>query len=290
MPDILTAIADIVHHRAFMLPSAPPAHTAANSSGTPFEMYFKDRLVGLVPGNDPVRVETYRRYLIYQGGANNPPDAMFRGGDEGDAFEFKKFESGPFGDMPLNSSWPKDRLTTSSYGLASACRSCEEWTERDFFYVCGGVPSKTSCLAWIWICDARLMAARNDTYRSLHAAIQSGIASISDVEFAPTVELGKVRNCDRTGRTALRIRGMWSLKKPGEMFRDIQGVKHTDAQNLHALIREEKWKRFPQPSIDRIEELRTTPGFTQTTVKVPDPNTPGAMIPAVLIRYEKVGA
>jgi hypothetical protein len=252
-----------------------------------FERYFKDRLAGLQPGDDLNREQSYKRHLVYQGAPNNPPDAMYAGGDGGDAFEFKKFEGGPIRDIPLNSSWPKDRLTNDSYGLTDDCRDCEPWTTRDLFYVCGGVPAGSTMLSWIWICDAKLMAAESEIYANLHRAIQSGIAAIPGVRFAPTVELGKVRELDPAKTTHLRIRGMWTIGTPGKIFRNLSGVKESDSPTLHALLRTEKWNALPAASRARIESFDGTNGFSRTAVSAPDPNRQGGTIPAILIRYEK---
>jgi hypothetical protein len=288
MPDVLTAIADIVSHQAFTLPTSGPGHTSINQSGIAFETFCKDRLVGLEPGADDKREKLYKRYLIYQGANNNPPDAMYCGGDGGDAFEFKKRGGKPTGDIPLNSSWPKDRLTQRSYGITASCRECESWTERDLFYICGGVPANTTRIAWIWICDARLMAAEDKRYRAIYNTIRSGVRDIPDIQCADTKELGKVKKCDPAGYTRLRVRGMWAIDQPGKLFKDLPGVRSSTRPTLHALIRLKKWNALSSHSRSRIDALAKKDGFLKSKVEVPDPNNPRATIPAVLIRYEKV--
>jgi hypothetical protein len=285
MPDVLTAIADIIEYRVFTLPHAGAGHTNVNGPGMSFEMYCKDRLVGLEPGDDVNREQMYRQYLAYQGAANNPPDAMYRGGDDGDAFEFKKSEGSPLGDISLNSSWPKDRLTVGSHGILEDCRDCESWTERNLFYVCGGVPQGTSRVAWIWICDARLMAAEAAVYERLREGIRQGIIGIPGVQFAETTELGKVKHVDPGASTSLRIRGMWSIAKPGKLFADLPGVCHSRNANLHALIRRERWLSYPAASRNRLERMRGSGGTTIGEVTVPNPNG-GAPIPSMLVRFE----
>jgi hypothetical protein len=214
---------------------------------------------------------------------------MYRGGDNGDAFEFKKSEGSPLGDMSLNSSWPKDRLTVRSHGILEDCRNCEPWTERNLFYICGGVPQGTSRVAWIWICDARLVAAEEAVYERLREGIRRGIIGIPGVQFAETSELGKVKRVDPGASTSLRIRGMWSIAKPGKLFKDLSGVSHSSAPHLHALIRLERWLSLPAESRSRLERMNGSGGTTVSEVAVPNPNG-GAPIASVLVRFEVTSA
>jgi len=288
MPDVLTAIADIVHHRAFVLPNADPGHTRVNTVGGAFETYCKDRLAGLEPGNDVARMALYESTFSYQGGANNPPDAMYRGGNEGDAFEFKKFSGTASRDIPLNSSPPKDCLRADSYGLAQESIDCEPWTQRDLFFICGGVPAQSTMLNWIWIADAHLMAAKQECYHDLHAKLQRSISEIHGLSFSPTRELGRVNELDPRKATHLRIRAMWTIQAPGKLFEDVAGVVHGDAPVLHAILTKAKWDSMPADSRARVETLRSTPGFTLKDVLVPSPNNPQDQIQSILIRYEKI--
>lgn len=285
MPDVLTAIADIIKYRVFTLPHAGAGHTNVNGPGMSFEMYCKDRLVGLEPGDDVKRESMYRRHLAYQGAKNHPPDAMYRGGNDGDAFEFKKREGHAASDIPLNSSWPKDRLTVDSHGVLDDCRKCESWSERNLFYVCGGVPKGTSRLKWIWLCDARLMSAEAAVYERLREHLRTGIAGIRATRFADTKELGRVTNIDPRNSTSLRMRGMWNIAGPGKMFKDVPGVSMGGGPNLHALIRRERWLSYPAASRSRLERMRGSGGTTIGEVRVPNPNG-GAPIPSMLVRFE----
>ena len=288
MPNVLTAIADIINHKAFVLPTADSGHTRVNTTGVAFETYCKDRLAGLEPGNDVARTALYETTFSYQGGANNPPDAMYRGGNMGDAFEFKKVGGNSVGNIPLNSSPPKDCLRIDSYGLEKESISCEPWTRRDLFYICGGVPKKATKLNWIWIADAYLMAAKQDLYHDLYAKLQHDISKIDWASFSPTKELGRVNTLDPRKVTHLRIRAMWNIQAPGKLFKDLPGVRSCDAPVLHAILTKAKWESMPSDSRAQVEALKSTPGFSLTNVLVPSPNIPQDKIQSILIRYEKI--
>ena len=290
MPDVLTAIADIVNHKAFVLPashSSASEKNRVNSSGEAFENYCKDRLSGVEPGDDLIRDERYKASLAYQGGANNPPDAMYRGGDAGDAFEFKKLGGGPSCEIHLNSSPPKDCLKVTSYGLAQECLECESWVRRDLFLICGGVKKASTKIDWLWIADARLMATSQEYYHTLHEKVRQGICAIGELSTSITKELGRINQVDPLNVSHLRIRAMWSIQSPGRLFAKVPGVCHGEKSVLHAILPTDKWDSMPRESQSRVEQLRSTPGFSMSDVLIENPNSPAERIPSRLIRYEK---
>ena len=286
LPDVLTAIADIIEYRNFDLPQEVEGENRIVQRGVAFETYCKDRLVGLPRDADSAaRASSYKRYLIYQGLSSHPPDAMYR--LQGDAFEFKKRGGLPSYVMPLNSSFPKSVLSSSSSMLSKECRECEPWNERALFYVNGGINKGSKTIDWIWIADASLMAAPSHHYEKVAKAVRDGISKIPRVKFSATKELGRANNVDPLGVSSLRIRGMWSLDAPGKFFSSITGVSHSkEAPTLHAIMRESKWNAFEHSSRNRIVGLNGTTGFSFSKVAVTDPGADDESIEAILIRYQ----
>ena len=92
--------------------------------GVALEIYVKNSFCG-VPDKLTGDIDAlHDKVFPYKGNLNHPPDAMLRGGDNGDAIEIKKLE-GDAGTIALNSSYPKARLYSDSTLLTKACKECE---------------------------------------------------------------------------------------------------------------------------------------------------------------------
>ena len=293
MPDLLTAMAEIVEAELFNLPEVNVGKgNRAVSIGESFEIYCKDRLVGLKHGATLAEREVaYDRYLSYKGNSKNPPDAMYKGGNSGDAFEFKKRNKSHTESIQLNSSSPKARLSSSSHMITADCRECElpvKWTERDLIYVFGGISgAKSSALDWIWFVDASLMSAPNESYEDLFHSVRSKVAEVSSLSTSDTKELGRFNEVDLLRATSLRIRAMWILDGPGKFFERIPGVfKESPGRVLYGIMRKAKWERFAESSRKRVLDLKGTTGFSFSEVEAPDPGIAGKSLDAILIRFE----
>jgi hypothetical protein len=176
MSDVLLGLAHLIKHSNFQLPSNQGSVGSNSlSTGERFELYCKDWLSLLPPGNIHNRSSHYDKEFCYQGSANNPPDVMFKGGDQGDAFEFKKSESAQNknegkGKIQLNSSYPKDMLRVTSPGLLKACIDCEKWKLRNFYYVLGNIQKRSDRLTSLWIVDGRFVSAKPQAYINIFSA------------------------------------------------------------------------------------------------------------------------
>ena len=291
MSDLLLGLAHIVKHSNFQLPSTRGVD-GSNSAplGKPFEVYCKDWLSLLPPGNINARQEFYDREFIYQGAANNPPDVMFRGGDKGDAFEFKKTES-LSGALLLNSSYPKNFLLRTSPGLLDDCKGCEHWLKRSFYYVIGRLKEKDMRVSSLWVVDGRFIAADQEVYSNVFAGLQNAVDTFvheKELRKISSVELGRVRKIDPLDKSVLRVRSMWELETPHKTFKDLNGVKFDETKaTLHALILKERWNAYPTSSKDAINSLIDREGFSITNVNsMKDPSDPMKNLEGILIRYE----
>ncbi len=104
------------------------------------------------------------------------------------------------------------------------------------------------------------------------------------LEKGETVELGKVRKVDPLGITELRIRGMWSIENPLNVFEDLCKLEDGNKLNLFALMRKEKYLSFPK---EDIKELEANKNISVKDVKVRDPNNPAKLIESKLITYRQ---
>ena len=84
--------------------------------------------------------------MSYLGNSNNPPDFII---SRGPAVEVKKIENLSFGDIALNSSYPKSTIRSESTLIAKGCRDCETWTERDIIYAVGHTTDHTLKSLWL---------------------------------------------------------------------------------------------------------------------------------------------
>jgi hypothetical protein len=289
MPDMLTAIADIIQGELFDLPKViAEKGNRQTSKGELFEIYCKDRLVGLRRGaSQTERAHDHDHYLVYPGSEGNPPDAMYWGGNSGDAFEFKQSQGGHTAAVQLNSSSPKAQLRHSSHMLTQRCRDCEPWTERDLIYVFGGIPAKKKEIKWIWFVDASLMAAQSKHYDDVYHSVRSKLSEVPKLNTSDTTELGRFNQVDPLGATSLRIRAMWFMDGPGKFFERIPGVlKASRGRVLYGIMRKAKWERFAESSRKRVLDLKGTTGFSFSEVEAPDPGIAGKSLDAILIRFE----
>ena len=284
-PNLLDAIRQIVHGRIHRLPSVTESSGNPLPAGNELEAYVKDRLAGIPDGDYRGRAERYEEIFSWQGSANNPPDIMYRGGDAGDAFEVKKIGGGRNSSIHLNSSPPKDRLLVTNPRLKRQCRECEIWSQRDFFYVIGCVEAGSESISWLWFVDARLAMPGPDVFDLEFSKLKKSIGTTPGFNLiTDTKEIGRLVDVCNVPGVNLRIRGMWSMPSPWVQFANLPGVRSSDSFCVHALIRKDKWHRYPELSRHQLENISDR-GLSIDTVRADDPNSTGT-VEAVLIRWE----
>jgi NgoPII restriction endonuclease len=264
----------------------------AQAQGAHLEDIVKDILCGIEADDANGREALLDKYLSFQGAANNPPDAMYRGGNDGDAFEVKKSENKSSGSLDLNSSHPYSHLTSDLSRIAREARECEEWDKRDIFYVVGNVLTSQQKNNWIWFVQGNIFAAELQSYRDFESDIKSHIEqAITDNGLTPGVtnELGRINGVDLRENTDLRIRPMWGISSPMKLFRDLKGIEESDAHGLviHCLVRKSKWEKFLKDKPESSKQFWSkskSPKMTISDVAVPDPNNLNGNLEVKLIR------
>ena len=216
--------------------------------------------------------------FAYLGNQNNPPDAILRGSD---AIEVKKIES-PTSALALNSSYPKAKLSSSSPMISNACKTAEEWEEKDLIYAVGVITnSQLSALSFVYGMD---YAASASVYENTKNAVCEGINSISNLEFSETKELGRINRVDPLGITYLRIRGMWGIENPFKVFSYLY---HPDSQNrfnFMAIINKQKYESFR--NTDELEKLaKSVNELNVSDVMIKNPDNPAQLKEAKLITF-----
>lgn len=287
-PDLLGSIHRFVDSFTPRYQEIGDETASAHGGGRTFEGYCRDMLAGGLALQNHERTLLRDSVYAYEGNVNSPPDAMFRGGNDGPAFEFKKVQRDPTS-IQLNSSNPEATLRSSNRRISNAARQCEEWTERELFYVVGAVSG--GIVNRLWVVQGRLYAADGARYEALADALSFGLESLgteAGVQVAPTNELSRLHRVDPLDRTQLRIRGMWLLDGPRVVFNNVRGVDPATSADflLHVIIESSLWSASRYSTELRVL-ARLAAGLTvHESVEIADPNEAGASLSATVVRFE----
>lgn len=284
MANTIQAIINLVSHPKLELVEYYNSRHRANSEGGSLEEYIKDLYAGtLYELDDEKRKKLINNVFSYIGNDSNPPDAMIR---YGDAIEVKKIES-PKADIQLNSSYPKCQIESTSSMISRACKDAEEgkWT-KDLLYVVGQVKNKQ--LKSIFMVYGEDYAASDETYLGVKKDIKKWIASMGELEFEETEELGRINMIDSLGITKLRVRGMWILQNPWKVFSYVTTLDTSKKFEFCAIINEMKYKSFPEHV--ELEHLVSSINTLEIQdIKIKNPNDSKLDIKAKMIRFYLVG-
>jgi hypothetical protein len=219
----------------------------------------------------------WNKTFSYQGSANNPPDAMIWNGV---AIETKKI-SGYKGDLALNSSHPKSKLTITDSKISEAAKQAEDWASKDLVYAIGTV--KGGHLKRLWLIYGDCLAADPSFYSKTEQILSSLIAESSGLTLAPTNELANIRKIDPLNRSILRVRGMWSLKNPNNAFEHLTSMD--SSTQFYVMLRESTYRSLPLSDREQLESLKLSE-LQNRIVSIPDPDDSSQEIEARFISYE----
>lgn len=257
----------------------------ANSVGDALEFFVKDLFCSSLNTNDFGKKDlAYNKYLSYTGNAHNPPDFIIK---KSSAVEVKKVEGLTWGDIALNSSYPKDFLYKESTLISNACRECEDeyggWQKKEMIYAIGNVVNQK--LRVFWLLDGECYCADKSVYKKIKATMQNGIKTINGVEFVESKELGRVKKIDPLGITDLRIRGMWSIKHPMKTFDYlVNDYKKENELTVYCLLLKSKYDKISKSYKDNLKKYIDNGELEMEDVKVKNPNNPAKLLDAVLFK------
>lgn len=276
--NIINAIINLVNNPVTHLVNYYQGRNRANNAGDALEEYIKDLFANTFEHDETDRLETISRVFSYLGNNSNPPDAMLRGGD---ALEVKKIESDG-GGIPLNSSYPKHTIKSSSNMISAACKRAEEWTEKDIIYAIGVVKNNTlKHLCMVYGLD---YCASEECYSRIKSTIKEGVEAIPGVEFAPTRELGHINKVDPLGITYMRVRGMWGIDNPWRVFSYVYTRDMTKAFNFMCIINNAKWSTFDNTA-ELIALSEQNENLRISDIRVKNPDNPAQLVDAKLISF-----
>ncbi|MDX8383097.1 MAG: NgoPII family restriction endonuclease [Ghiorsea sp.] len=275
MSNILQAILNIDAATSTHLNEVGGGANRINNMGEALEGFVKNAFANTLNETDIDTIaDKHDETFSYGGNANNIPDAMLLNGD---AIEVKKIENFNTG-IPLNSSYPKDKLYADDHRVNQTCRNSEHWQTKDMVYAIGIVQQQH--LKHLWLIDGACYAADRETYARIEKTISHGVNEIADVEFSVTKELGRVNKVDPLGITYLRIRGMWHIDNPSKVFQDIYTIDRARTFGLAAVMRQEKYHAMPEKDKRAVENNEN---IEIQHVKIQNPNNPVKRLAAVLI-------
>ena len=250
----------------------------ANNAGDALEEYIKDLFADSFEMNETDRLEKLSEVLSYLGNNSNPPDAMIRGGD---AIEVKKIETNNAA-LALNSSYPKHILSSNSPMISAACKSAEDWTEKDMIYAVGVVDKTNNNLKHLSMVYGLDYCASEECYSRIKKTIKDGVEAIHGVEFAETKELGHINRVDPLGITYMRVRGMWGIENPWKVFDYVYQRDFSKNFTFMCVINNDKWNTFDNTAL--ITNIHKD-SFEIKNIRVKNPDNPAKLVDAKLITF-----
>jgi hypothetical protein len=284
--NLLIAIKNLVEKPVTKIVSHYKSKIRVNSIGDALEFYVKDLLCDSLDVNNlPKKIKIYEKYFSYFGNQNNPPDFIIKNGD---AFEVKKIE-GFDSSLALNSSYPKNILSSNDIRITGNCKNCDggNWQEKELFYVVGS--AKDGIVKYLFFVHGRCYAANHEIYDKIHVPIKKEIDSVLDslgLEKGETVELGKVRKVDPLGITELRIRGMWQIENPINVFDYVAPIHKKDKFTVVAIMLKEKYLSFSEKDRKNIEKLDKK-GLEIKDAKIKSPNNPAELLDVKILSFKQ---
>jgi hypothetical protein len=286
--NILESIINIYNSQSFnVTPSTGSVNNRANAMGTSFEEYMKNSFCNTFNATNVIKDTMYNRTFSYQGNSNNPPDLILKGSD---AIEIKKLTSKKSSELQLNSSHPKNVLKSSSTLIKKECKNCETpstWAQKDMVYVIGHVP-KNSQLHAVWYTYGEIYCQNESAYRQFAKPIANAIYSDPNYHNhkppTPSLELARLNDVDPLKITYLRVRGMWVIAHPYNVYN--HNYDDSAKFQIHAFIPKKKYDSIDKNSRVKIETIaQKDPTFNITDDDVKNPNNPKNLIPIKYISY-----
>lgn len=279
MASILTAILNLAQKSNNQIQEVKTSNNSANAMGDSLQSYIQHLFI-----SDYVDLEDLNRktseIFSWTGTQNNIPDLMLRNGD---AIEIKKVEGTSA--LALNSSFPKQVLSSSSTMITSGCKNCYgkgiSW-QKDLWYVVGTVKKKS--IRYLFFVLGKLYAAEESNYERIRSKVKEGVNEIPEIVFSETKELGRVNKIDPLGITSLRIRGMWSIEHPISVFnyfREIEANETNNQLHCYVILTKEKFDSFSREEINALDKYSNISVFDKN---IKDPNNPANLIESKLIK------
>ena len=280
--NVLIALRNILINQSNILPTVidHSSSNRINSVGDLLEFYVKDAFCdgssSLEKTNE--KLSKYQQVFSYLGNSNNPPDFIIR---HGAAVEVKKIEKVAANSIALNSSFPKNYLYSNDSKIKQSCRHCEDeyggWEKKDMIYAIGNVTDEN--LHSLWLVYGDCYCADKESYERITETMKRGVNEIPGVQFSETKELGRINRVDPLGITYLRIRGMWGIEHPANVFSDYL---NTDSNNTKIYVLMRKSTYIALDTKPDLTQFINQGILTINEIQIPNPDNPAQNIDAIL--------
>jgi hypothetical protein len=206
----------------------------------------------------------------------------------GDAVEVKQLEGNS--SIQLNSSPPKQYLSSDDPRITKDCRNCEQWNQKDFMYFIGKTTKEF--VEAVWLVQGRCMFEPNQKYSNLVDQTKAALHSLGEsnefqsgimVANQPNGDLANVKSVDHAD-SMLRVRGRWIVQHPSKIFDEFFVKPKKNHFVFNFLVTQEKFNTYSKQS---IEELSNCGDANLTIVKrqIPDPSNLSAPLKVVHISW-----
>lgn len=270
----LFAYKNILDHNSTKLaPIFSRKGNSSNKQGDSFEVFIKDmycKTAMQYPYFEDKKKE-YKNYLSWLGDSRHFPDMIIRGGE---GVEVKKLSS--FGNLSLNSSFPKDYIYPNTQNLAAKIRS-DTWIKKNIVYATCNVPNKNNTqnkCSTVWLAFGNTFVADEQVYLKMINGIKSGAKSANkQARFVKSQELARIRDVDLRKHTNLRVRGMWELINPEIIFAKYLNKTNliipAGATKINMIVLDSDFQKMEQPDFSSLINQNR---LVITTIDIPDPN------------------
>ena len=269
----LVKVASMGGGRGISLVTQPRGSLGAQ--GKPFEIFAKNMFAECLGALSSHVDAAWERTFSWRGSANHPPDFMIRGGD---AIEVKIH--GGIGQIQLNSSPPKRTLKVTDPRIQDGCRTCEDWSEKDFLYFIG--KANEEFVEALWLIDGTCIADKESTYDIIFDKLA---LTVSDLGGEPGNEIGRLNNVDPLRATSLRVRAMWLLEHPARIFQPFLIPPEQGVFVLNCLISAKKWDAYSTKEIEDVMALKSH-GLVTQRIEIPNSGSLGQLQEAVHVSWK----
>ncbi|MCJ0916139.1 NgoPII family restriction endonuclease [Mammaliicoccus sciuri] len=282
--NVLIALKNILDRNSSLLTPIFRSNGTVNAAGDSLEYFVKDMFC---TGASQYQYEhekqkVYEKYLTWQGDSKHFPDFIVR---DGVGVEPKKVNDNSGSTLSLNSSYPKDYIYPDSQNLPKESLIKESnWQKKEVIYVVGNLNTKNNKLISIWMVYGNTFIPNRDVYHELINEIRESISK-TNATLKKSKELARAIGVDPLGNSNLRVRGMYELRHPSNVFGQYIDVNSfpKDSTRIYLVILKKDLDKLENNEIqEELSKYYSTGRLIKKEMNIPDPNNVSDKLSAVI--------